>query len=107
MKPWEHRLYRRLPGAQLACAPRIYWARETFVLQFRNRAHAQRWPTRMALRQLARAGRRSGAARQLTPRYALGCKRILPTDEWYPALQQPNVELVTDGIARDPRRTRS
>ena len=35
---------------------------------------------------------------KLTPHYELGCKRILPTDEWYPALQQPNVELVTDGI---------
>ena len=28
----------------------------------------------------------------------MGCKRILPTDEWYPALAQPNVEVVTDGV---------
>ena len=28
----------------------------------------------------------------------MGCKRILPSNDWYPALQQPNVELVTDGI---------
>ncbi len=35
---------------------------------------------------------------KLRPRYAMGCKRILPTDEWYPALVQPNVELVTGGI---------
>ena len=36
---------------------------------------------------------------KLTPRYAIGCKRILPTDEWYPALVQPNVEVVTDSIS--------
>jgi len=28
----------------------------------------------------------------------MGCKRILPTDEWYPALAQPNVEVVSGGV---------
>ena len=36
--------------------------------------------------------------RKLTPGYRMGCKRILPTDEWYPALAQPNVEVVTGGV---------
>jgi cation diffusion facilitator CzcD-associated flavoprotein CzcO len=35
---------------------------------------------------------------RLTPRYAIGCKRILISNSYYPALQQPNVELVTDDI---------
>ena len=35
---------------------------------------------------------------KLTPSYVMGCKRILPSNDWYPALQQPNVELITDGI---------
>jgi len=35
---------------------------------------------------------------KLTPRYRLGCKRILGSNEWYPALTQPNVEVVTSGI---------
>ena len=35
------------------------------------------------------AGRRTrSCGAKLTPRYAIGCKRILPTDEWYPALTQ-------------------
>jgi cation diffusion facilitator CzcD-associated flavoprotein CzcO len=37
---------------------------------------------------------------QLTPDYPVGCKRILLSDDYYPALQRPNVELVTDRIAR-------
>src|SRR5690606_36251318 len=35
---------------------------------------------------------------KLTPDYPFGCKRILGSDEWYDALQRPNVEIVTDGI---------
>ena len=36
----------------------------------------------------------------LTPDYPLGCKRVLSTDDYYPALQRGNVELVTGGVAR-------
>jgi cation diffusion facilitator CzcD-associated flavoprotein CzcO len=34
----------------------------------------------------------------VTPDYTIGCKRILPTNKWYPALGQPNVEVTTSGI---------
>ncbi len=37
--------------------------------------------------------------RRATPSDELGCKRMMLTDEWYPALTQPNVELVTERIA--------
>jgi cation diffusion facilitator CzcD-associated flavoprotein CzcO len=97
MKPVERALYRRLPWAQLAMRAGIYWARESFVLQFRNR-RLRRLATRMALRQLAQQVPDPELRAKLTPRYEMGCKRILPTDEWYPALMQPNVEVVTKGI---------
>jgi cation diffusion facilitator CzcD-associated flavoprotein CzcO len=35
---------------------------------------------------------------RLTPRDQLGCKRVMLTDDWYPALAQDNVELVTERI---------
>ena len=38
--------------------------------------------------------------RQLTPDYPIGAKRILLTSDYYPALQRPNVRLVTDPIGR-------
>jgi cation diffusion facilitator CzcD-associated flavoprotein CzcO len=34
------------------------------------------------------------------PDYTFGCKRILFSSEFLPALQRPNVELITDGITR-------
>jgi cation diffusion facilitator CzcD-associated flavoprotein CzcO len=37
--------------------------------------------------------------RKVTPRDEIGCKRIMITDDWYPTLTRPNVELVTERIA--------
>jgi cation diffusion facilitator CzcD-associated flavoprotein CzcO len=36
--------------------------------------------------------------RKLTPDYTLGCKRILISNTYYPALAQPNVEVVVEGV---------
>ena len=35
----------------------------------------------------------------VTPDYAIGCKRILLSSDYYPALNRPNVDLVTSGVA--------
>ena len=94
----ERALYRRLPVAQRAMRGAIYWARESFVLQFRHRRW-RRLATRLALRQLEKQVPNPRLREKLTPRYELGCKRILPTDEWYPAITRPNVEVVSDAIA--------
>jgi cation diffusion facilitator CzcD-associated flavoprotein CzcO len=37
--------------------------------------------------------------RRLTPTDPMGCKRILMSNDWYQALQRPDVEVVTDRIA--------
>lgn len=37
---------------------------------------------------------------KLTPDYPIGCKRILICDDFYPALQEPHVDLVTAGVER-------
>jgi cation diffusion facilitator CzcD-associated flavoprotein CzcO len=36
---------------------------------------------------------------RVTPTDEIGCKRIMLTDEWYPTLTEPNVELVTEPIS--------
>ena len=36
---------------------------------------------------------------RMTPRYPIGCKRILISDDWLPTFSRPNVDLVTDAIA--------
>jgi cation diffusion facilitator CzcD-associated flavoprotein CzcO len=40
---------------------------------------------------------------KLVPDYPIGCKRVLISDDYYPALARPNVELFTGGIQRVTR----
>jgi cation diffusion facilitator CzcD-associated flavoprotein CzcO len=35
---------------------------------------------------------------RVTPDYTIGCKRILLSSDYYPALQRPNVDLITEKI---------
>jgi cation diffusion facilitator CzcD-associated flavoprotein CzcO len=95
---YERALYRLCPPAQLAMRGGIYWARESLVLQFRNRRFGK-LVERMALRHLRKQVPDPELRRKLTPSYAMGCKRILPTNEWYPTLTKPNVELVTNRVS--------
>ena len=95
---FERTLYRLFPPAQRAMRGGIYWARETFLVQFRHRSLGKR-VEQLALRHMHSAVKDPALRTQLTPTFAIGCKRILPSNEWYPALARPNVEVVTDGIA--------
>jgi cation diffusion facilitator CzcD-associated flavoprotein CzcO len=97
MSRLERAVYRRLPLAQLAMRAGIYWAREGYVLPFRHR-RLRKLATRMGTKHLAEQVKDPQLRAKLTPPYEIGCKRILPTNEWYPALTKPNVEVVTDGI---------
>jgi cation diffusion facilitator CzcD-associated flavoprotein CzcO len=36
----------------------------------------------------------------MIPTYRLGCKRVLISNNYYPAIAQPNVDVVTDGISK-------
>jgi cation diffusion facilitator CzcD-associated flavoprotein CzcO len=49
--------------------------------------------------QINRAIKDPELRRKVTPTDEMGCKRIMLTDEWYPMLTRPNVEVVTDRIA--------
>jgi cation diffusion facilitator CzcD-associated flavoprotein CzcO len=95
---FERFLYRLFPPAQLAMRALIYWARELFVLGF-MRPRAGGPNERLSLRHLKSQVPPGELRDKLTPNYRMGCKRVLISDSWYPALQQPNVELVTDSIA--------
>jgi cation diffusion facilitator CzcD-associated flavoprotein CzcO len=39
----------------------------------------------------------------VTPKDEFGCKRVMVSDDWYPALAKPNVRLITGGVARITR----
>jgi cation diffusion facilitator CzcD-associated flavoprotein CzcO len=63
---------------------------------------SQRWligPFRAAgRRQINRAIADERLRAEVTPGDEIGCKRIMLTDDWYPTLTKPNVELITAPI---------
>jgi cation diffusion facilitator CzcD-associated flavoprotein CzcO len=95
---FERRLFRRLPLAQRLLRGGIYTLAESLGLGITVE------PRLLApLEQAARAHLRRQIAdpdlrRKLEPDYRIGCKRILLSNTYFPALTQPNAELVTEGI---------
>jgi cation diffusion facilitator CzcD-associated flavoprotein CzcO len=61
---------------------------------------ARRGMLAAAARHLQRQVADAGLHERLRPTYPLGCKRIIYSNDFYPALAQPNVDLVTEPIAR-------
>ncbi len=73
----ERRLFRAVPLAQRAARTAIYWAREGIAVGFRHPP-------------VLRA--------KLTPDYRWGCKRVVISSEYLPAVTRPNVDVVTERI---------
>ncbi len=90
-------LYRRFPIAQNLERLRIYLRREWQVLAFRHPA-LMTLPERAARRHLAAQVGDPALREKLAPEFRLGCKRVMISDEFLRALDQPNVALETAGI---------
>jgi cation diffusion facilitator CzcD-associated flavoprotein CzcO len=82
----------------------IYWAREAFAIPMLRVALAPIL-RRVGRAHLARQVPDRELRRKLTPDYLPGCKRILVANDYLPSLGQPNVEVVTEGIAEVRGRT--
>jgi cation diffusion facilitator CzcD-associated flavoprotein CzcO len=97
---FEKRLYRQVPAAQRLARLGIYISRESLVGGFTKRPAILKAAQRMALRNLARSVPDTGLRAKLTPDYVMGCKRILISSDFYPALRRPNVQVVASGLAK-------
>ena len=93
----ERELFRRFPLAQRAARSSIYLFRELYLLGFRYPALA-RLVEMVARCHLKLSVRDSSLRQKLTPDYRIGCKRILLSNDYWPALTRPNVEVVTETI---------
>ncbi len=94
---FEHGLYRRVPPAQRAVRAAIAATRELLAIPLLQ-AGLQPLTRRLGRRLLGRQVADAELRRRLTPSYAPGCKRLLLSRSFYPAIQEPNAELVTSPI---------
>ncbi len=92
--------FRFLPGLQKLYRTAIYWGRETYVPAFT-------WQPKILapVQAIAESNIKKGISdpelrAKVTPDFQMGCKRILISNTYYPALAQDTVEVVTDRIAK-------
>ncbi|KGT47034.1 MULTISPECIES: NAD(P)/FAD-dependent oxidoreductase [unclassified Acinetobacter] len=76
----------------------IHQMREDGFARTQQGTDSQEEGKRLALEHLYNSVQDEELRKKLTPDYEFGCKRILRTDDYYPALTRENVSLVTDGI---------
>ena len=90
--PWRQKLLRA-----------ILWARSELLVPRFRRTRGLGKLERIARRHMETAIPDPAMRAKLTPKYRFGCKRLLISNDWYPTLARPNVELVTEPIARVTR----
>ena len=94
----ERRLYRAVPAAQKLNRAGIYAMREGMLLGFTRARFVMKLGERVASRHLQAQVSDPVKRAKLLPDYTLGCKRVLLSNAYYPALDQANADIVTDAI---------
>jgi cation diffusion facilitator CzcD-associated flavoprotein CzcO len=91
-------LFRTFPILQKLDRLRIYLLRELLVLAMVFRPRWLKWIEFVARKHLETQVADPSLRRKLLPSYSIGCKRMLLSNDYYPALCQPNARVVTDAI---------
>jgi cation diffusion facilitator CzcD-associated flavoprotein CzcO len=96
---WHKTLFKRLPRAQSLMRRALFWGHESMAFSFIWSTPMTRMVERISTAFLRHQVKDKWLRRQLTPDFTIGCKRVLMTSNYYPALQKPNCKLITWPIA--------
>lgn len=100
---FEKSLLRWLPGWRLLARLALYLTAEARVLGFAFEPRLMLFHRMLALWWLRRQVADPAVRRVLTPDYKIGCKRILLSNDYYPAVAAENVRLVDASIVEIDR----
>jgi cation diffusion facilitator CzcD-associated flavoprotein CzcO len=96
----ERLALRHVPALGRLYRTGIYWAHEGYVPAFTWQPRLGAPVEKAATVHLRKAIKDPTLREKVTPHFRLGCKRILRSNTYYPALASPNVDVVTEPIAR-------
>ncbi|MGX1369421.1 cation diffusion facilitator CzcD-associated flavoprotein CzcO [Streptomyces canus] len=96
----ERWLHRQVPFTTQVRRGLLWGIRELQVQAFTKHPNELGAVEQLAKRNMARAIKDPELRAKLTPDYRIGCKRILLSSTYYPALAQPNVDVVASGLSR-------
>lgn len=94
----ERALHRALPFTVQLRRGLLWGIRELQVQAFTKRPGELGLVEQLAKRHMARSVKDPALRAKLTPDYRIGCKRILLSSDYYPALARPNVGVVASGL---------
>ncbi|OBG90324.1 4-hydroxyacetophenone monooxygenase [Mycobacterium sp. E3251] len=94
----HHAAFRTVPGFAAAMRGLIWEISESFGLALTKAAPLARLVGVAASANLKRHIKDPVLRAKLTPDYPIGCKRVLFSSDWYPALACDNVDVETDTI---------
>ncbi|MFD4952389.1 flavin-containing monooxygenase [Streptomyces sp. NPDC058451] len=95
----ERRMHRALPLTAQLRRGLLWGIRELQVQAFTRHPGQLGFVERLAKANMARAVKNPDLRARLTPDYRIGCKRILLSSTYYPALAQDNVDVVASGLS--------
>jgi cation diffusion facilitator CzcD-associated flavoprotein CzcO len=100
VKPLEQWLFKHLPFTQKIMRSALYCMLESRAFGFAIHPSLMKTAQKVAERHLRRQVPDPQLRATLTPNYTMGCKRILISNDYFPAVSRANVSVTTTGIAR-------
>lgn len=94
----EKKIFAGIPALRKLHRARLYWTNESRLWPILN-SSLNKIAGSIVKLFIGAQVRDPKLVEKLTPDYALGCKRILISNNYYPTFNRDNVELVTDGIS--------
>ncbi len=94
----EQWLFEHVPRAHWLRRTGLYWLMESRVVGFAFAPKVNEVLEKVARYYVKRAVPDEALRAKLTPTYRFGCKRVLISNDWYPALQRDNVDVITERI---------
>ncbi|MFK0116399.1 flavin-containing monooxygenase [Streptomyces sp. NPDC090994] len=95
----ERFLHRTVPVTTRLRRGLLWGIRELQVQAFTKHPEELGFVELLAKRNIARAVKDPALRAKLTPDYRIGCKRILLSNDYYPALARPNTDVVASGLS--------
>ncbi|MFC6882713.1 MULTISPECIES: flavin-containing monooxygenase [Actinomadura] len=91
--------FEKVPGAARAFRAGIYWTLEARAVGFTIDPRLSVPMERLARWHIKRQIPDPELRAKVTPDYTIGCKRVLLSNDYYPALTRPDVDVETSGVA--------
>ncbi len=98
--PDEHRRFRTLPLLARYIRWKLFWNGERNSSRYQKDTEGSAALRERCLAAIDRHIADPQKREALRPQYAVGCKRLLKSNDWYPALARDNVSIVTSRIER-------